>query len=120
MAEFDGEQVLLKIYIGESDHYDGKPLYQWIVERLKQQKFRGATVIRGIMGFGAGSHVHSTHILRLSQDLPIIIEIIDTQGKIDSMIPWIKDVIGKGLITIEKVHVLRYEGNKETVPAGSE
>jgi len=120
MTEFGGEQILLKIYTGESDQYGGKPVYQWIVEKLKQQKFKGATVLRGIQGFGAGSHVRSTHILRLSQDLPIIIEIIDTREKIDSIIPWLKDVIGKGLITAEKVHVVKYGGNNETDLSGNE
>jgi PII-like signaling protein len=108
MDEFKGEQVLLRIFIGESDKHDGKPLYQWLIEMARQEKIRGATVIRGILGFGPASHVHTTHILRLSQDLPIIVEIVDSQENIDRILPSIEKVIGDGLITAEKVRVIKY------------
>jgi uncharacterized protein len=114
MVDLNGEQVLLRVFIGESDHHDGKPLYQWIVEMLKKEKISGATVLRGILGFGAGSHVHSSHILRLSQDLPVVIEIVDTQEKINSILPLIEQVIGKGLITAERIQVIRYGSLHET------
>jgi uncharacterized protein len=116
MVDLNGEQVLLRVFIGESDHHDGKPLYQWIVEMLKKEKISGATVLRGILGFGAGSHIHSTHILRLSRDLPVVIEIVDTQEKINSILPRIEQVIGNGLITAERIRVLRYGTLRETDP----
>ncbi len=113
MRELNGEQVLMRIYIGESDKLDGKPLYQAVVEMLRQEKVSGATVLRGILGFGARSHLHTANILRLSQDLPIIIEIVDSQVIIDNVLPQIEQVIGDGLITLEKVHVIRYGVKKE-------
>jgi uncharacterized protein len=108
MEEFKGEQVLLRIFIGESDKHDGKPLYQWLIEKSRQEKIRGATVTRGILGFGPASHVHTTHILRLSQDLPIIVEIVDSRENVDRILPVIEQVVGDGLITLEKVQVLKY------------
>jgi uncharacterized protein len=108
MRELSGEQVLARVFIGESDKLDGKPLYQALIEMIRHERISGATVIRGILGFGASSHVHTANILRLSQDLPIIIEIIDTQENIDRVLPKIEASMGGGLITMEKVRVLRY------------
>jgi PII-like signaling protein len=108
MRELNGEQVLVRIYIGETDKIDGKPLYQAIVELLRREKVSGATVLRGILGFGARSHLHTSSILRLSQDLPIIIEVVDTKTSIDHVLPQIEKIIGDGLITMEKVQVIRY------------
>ena len=113
MIELNGEHVLLRIYIGESDRLDGKPLYQALVEMLRREKISGATVLRGILGYGARSHLHTANILRLSQDLPIIIEVVDSQEAIDRILPQIEKVIGDGLITIEKIRVLRYGVKKE-------
>ena len=102
------EGFLLRIFVGESDKHDGMALYEWIVRRAKQEKLAGATVIRATEGFGAHSHIHSAKILQLSTDLPIIIEIIDTQEKIEAFIPIIDSVIQDGLVTMEKVQIRLY------------
>jgi len=103
-----GERVLMRIHIGEADRHDGRPLYQAIVEMLRQQGFAGATVIRAIMGFGASARIHSDRVLRLSMDLPIVIECVDTEEKIQGIIPELDDMIGGGLITLEKANVIIY------------
>jgi PII-like signaling protein len=108
MRKLDGEQVLVRIFIGESDKIDGKPLYQALVEKLRQEQISGATVLRGILGYGARSIIHTANILQLSHDLPVIIEVVDTQENIDRVLPHIESVIGDGLITMEKVRVLHY------------
>jgi PII-like signaling protein len=108
MKKLDGEQVLMRIFIGESDKYEGKPLYQVLVEKFRQEQMSGATVLRGITGFGARSTIHTANILRLSGDLPVVIEVVDTQERIDSILPHIESIVGDGLITIEKVRVLHY------------
>jgi PII-like signaling protein len=99
---------LLRILIGESDRYDGKPLYEWIVLHAKEEKLAGATVFRGMMGFGANSRIHSSKILRLSEDLPILIEIVDTRTKLQAFLESIKDVMQGGLATLEKADVEYY------------
>ena len=114
MRELSGEQVLLRIFIGESDKLEGKPLYHALVEMFKKEGLSGATVLRGILGFGAGSHLHAANILRLSQDLPIIIEAVDSPENIERILPKVQQVIGNGLITTEKVRVLRYGAKKKT------
>jgi len=110
--ELNGEQLLVRIYIGESDRLNGKPLYQTIVEMLRREKISGATVFRGIAGYGARSHLHTANILRLSQDLPVVIEVVDSEDNIQRILPEIEKSVGDGLITLEKVHVIRY-GIKE-------
>ena len=112
MKELDGESALMRIFIGESDKHDGKPLYQMLVEMLRGKGIAGATVLRGISGFGARSLLHTAHILRLSQDLPMIIEVVDTQENIDRVLPEIEKVMEGGLITVEKVKVLRYSARQ--------
>ena len=108
MRELSGESVLMRIFIGESDRYQGKPLYHLLVEMLRREKIAGATVLRGILGYGARSHLHTAHILRLSQDMPMIIEVVDTQENVDRVLPEIEKFMQGGLITVEKVRVLRY------------
>lgn len=108
MRELDGESILMRIFIGESDKYQGKPLYHMLVEMLRSEKIAGATVLRGILGYGARSHLHTAHILRLSQDMPMVIEVVDTQENIDRVLPEIEKLLEGGLITVEKVRVLRY------------
>ena len=108
MRELDGESVLMRIFVGESDKYQGRPLYHVLVEMLRSKKIAGATVLRGILGYGARSHLHTAHILRLSQDMPMVIEVVDTQENIDRVLPEIEKVLEGGLITVEKVRVLRY------------
>ncbi len=103
---------LLRIFIGESDKHEGKPLYEWIVRQARGRSLAGATVCRGIEGFGRASRIHSAKILRLSEDLPIIIEIVDVAEKIDSFIKLIDPVIDGGLITVENVHVRLYRSEK--------
>jgi len=113
MRVLDGEQVLMRIFIGEADKHAGRPLYQVLVELLKREKLAGATVQRCILGFGAKSHLHAAHLLRLSQDLPIVLETVDTQENIDRILPEIDRLVGEGLITLEKVRVLRYAPTTE-------
>lgn len=103
---------LLRIFIGESDKYNGKPLYEWIVQKARETGVAGATVVRGIEGFGAHSRIHTSKILRLSEDLPVIIEIVDTLDKIDKFIPLIDDAIDEGMATIEKVEIRFYRSGK--------
>jgi PII-like signaling protein len=109
------EGYLLRIFIGESDKYAGKPLYEWIVLQARQQGLAGATVFRGMMGFGANSRViHTFKIERLSEDLPIIIEIVDTCEKLEKFLALIDNEIHAGLATIEKVEIRFYRSGKAT------
>lgn len=109
MRNLSGKSTLMRIYLGESDSINGKPLYQAVTELLRQEKIAGASVFRGILGFGAKSHMHTANILRLSQDLPIIIEAVDLEENIKRVLPEIKKLVGNGLITLEKVEVLHYQ-----------
>ena len=99
---------LLRIFIGESDKYKGQPLYEWIVLKARDRGMAGATVFRGLEGFGAHSRLHTAKILRLSSDLPIVVKIVDTENKIESFLPLIDDAIGEGLATVERVEVRFY------------
>jgi hypothetical protein len=99
---------LLRIFIGESDTFSGRPLYEAIVEALRREGLAGATVLRGIEGFGKSSTLHTSHILRLSEDLPIVIECVDTAERIEQILPTLDEMIGDGLITIERVDVRVY------------
>ena len=104
--ESDG--LLVRIFIGESDTWHGKPLYEAIVRRVREVGLAGATVLRGIEGFGASSRLHTSRILRLSSDLPIVVEIVDAAEKIDAILPLLDEMIPEGLITLEKVRVIAY------------
>ena len=106
------EGHLLRIFIGESDKHGGLPLYQWIVRRAREHGLAGATVLRGIEGFGAHSRVHTAKILRLSEDLPVVIEIVDTREKIEAFLPEIDGAIPEGLATLEKVEIRFYRSNQ--------
>jgi len=106
--------ILLRILIGESDRHGHKPLYEAIVHKAKELDLAGATVLRGIMGFGASSRMHTAKFLRLSDDLPLVIEIVDSEAYIKRLLPFLEEVIGEGLITMEKVRVIRYLGKVET------
>lgn len=103
---------LLRIFIGESDRHEGQPLYEWIVRKAKEEGLAGATVLRGILGFGAHSRIHTTKILRLSTDLPIVIEIVDEEEKVESFLPLIDEVIPEGLATVERVEVRFYRSGE--------
>lgn len=107
--KIEGEGKLVRIFVGESDQWEGRPLYEAIVRRVHEAGGAGVTVLRGIEGFGAHSRIHTARILRLSQDLPIVIEIVDSAERIDSLLPEIDPMIHEGLITIERVHILKYE-----------
>ena len=108
MRVLEGQQVLMRIFIGEADRHNGKPLHQVLLKLLQQEKVAGATVLRGISGFGAKSHMHTAHLLSLSQDLPMIIEVVDSQENIDRVMDAIDEIVSEGLITLEKVNVVRY------------
>lgn len=108
MTKLPGECELLRIFIGESDRYHGKPLYEAIVTEAKKEGMAGATVIRGLMGFGCHSRMHTAKVLRLSEDLPIVIEIVDKPERIASLLPKFDEMITEGLVTLEKVRVIAY------------
>ncbi len=102
------EGMLLRIFVGESDKYNGKTLYEQIVIKARELNLAGATVIRGIMGFGADSRMHSAKILRLSEDLPVVIELVDTEENLNKLLPFLDETVQEGLITLEKVRVIKY------------
>ncbi|HEY2567971.1 MAG TPA: DUF190 domain-containing protein [Candidatus Udaeobacter sp.] len=102
------DAVLLRIFIGESDRYHHRPLYEAIVLKARELELAGATVLRGPMGFGKSSHLHTAKILRLSMDLPMVIEIIDSDEKVNAFLPALDEMMGGGLVTLEKVKVIRY------------
>jgi hypothetical protein len=106
------ESVLLRIFIGESDRHDGHPLHEAIVLKARELGLGGATVLRGAMGFGASSRIHTSKILRLSIDLPIIIELVDSEEKINGFLPVLDPMIGGGLVTLENVRVIHYRTPK--------
>jgi PII-like signaling protein len=108
---FEGERTLMRIHIGESDRWHGKPLYDAIVALLRAENFSGATVLRGVGGFGSSSVYHTDKIMRLSQDLPIVIEVIENAERIEKMLPQLDEMIGGGLVTLEKVRVILYRSN---------
>ncbi len=107
------ESVLLRIFIGETDKFDGRPLYKAIVEKARKSGMAGATVIRGILGFGANSRIHTSQILRLSEDLPLVIEIVDSEERINVFLPELDKMIGEGLVTLEKVRIITYRHNNK-------
>jgi PII-like signaling protein len=106
--QIPNQAVSLRIFIGESDHCDGKPLYEAIVMKARELHLAGATVLRGPMGFGKSSRLHTSKILRLSEDLPLLIEIVDSEDNINAFLPILDGMMSSGLITLEKVQVLQY------------
>lgn len=102
---------LLRIFIGESDRWHGQPLYEALVMKARALHMAGATVLRGPMGFGAHSRLHTAKILRLSEDLPIVVEIVDSKPKIDELLPHIDEMVQEGLVTLENVQVIKYRAN---------
>jgi PII-like signaling protein len=109
--KLEGEGYLLRIYIGELDKYHHQPLYEAIVLKARELGLAGATVFRGPMGFGAHSRLHTAKILRLSEDLPVLIEIVDKEEKINALLPELDKMMVDGLVTLEKVHIIKYQGN---------
>lgn len=112
MTRLEGEGKLLRIFIGESDRWHGKPLYGEIVALVRREGIAGATVLRGLEGFGAKSHLHTARILRLSEDLPIIVEMVDTVENIDRVLPQLDEMIEEGMVTTERVQVVSYRRAK--------
>jgi PII-like signaling protein len=102
----DGQ--LLRIFVGESDHHDGKPLYEALVLAAREHGIAGATMLRGLMGYGATSRIHTAKILRLSEDLPIVVEIVDSPEKIAAFLPVVESMVRGGMVTLERVQVIRY------------
>lgn len=109
--KIEGEGQLLRIFIGESDQWQGRPLHEAIVRTAREQGLAGATVIRGLEGFGATSLIHTTKILRLSEDLPMIVEIVDKAEQIEAFLPTLDSMVGEGMVTLEKVNILMYRHN---------
>lgn len=105
---FRGERTLMRIFIGERDKYQGRPLYEALLEHFRVRGLAGATVLRGVAGFGASSVVHTDKVLRLSLDLPLIIEVVEADDKIEAMLPDLERMIGGGLITLERAKVILY------------
>lgn len=108
--KLEGDGQLLRIFIGESDHWNGRPLHEAIVHMFKEAGLAGTTVIRGVEGFGASSRVHTTRLLQLSQDLPMIIEAVDTEERISAVLPQLDEMGIEGMVTLERVHVISYRG----------
>jgi uncharacterized protein len=112
VTRLEGDGKLVRIFIGESDTWHGKPLYQAIVRRIREEGIAGATVLRGIEGFGASSRLHTSRVLRLSEDLPLVIEIVDSDERIERLLPILDEMVVEGMVTIEKVQILAYRAAK--------
>jgi PII-like signaling protein len=119
MRGLKGERVLMRIHIGERDKHEGKPLYEAIVNLLRRRGYAGATVFRGVMGFGASGRIAAAHMELLSFDLPLVIECVDTQEKIEAILPEIDEMIDAGLITLERAKVILYRAKRDDAPPAS-
>jgi PII-like signaling protein len=108
-----GEMLLMRIFIQETDHHEGRPLYLALLELFKGEGLRGGTVLRGIAGFGLHSELHTDRILRLTQDLPVVVEVVDAEPRIRALLPQVDRMIGSGLITFERAEVIRYAHPKQ-------
>ena len=108
----DGPAALVRIYIGESDTWNGRPLYEEIIHLLRERGLAGATVLRGIEGFGAKQHVHTSRILSLSRDLPILVEVVDQEDRLRAVLPELDAMVGEGLITLEQIDVIAYRAKE--------
>ena len=104
------EGCLLRVFIGESDSWKGRPLYEAIVLKAREMQLAGATVLRGLMGYGASSRLHTAKVLRLSGDLPMVIELVDAREKLEAILPFLEEAVGDGLVTMERVEVICYRG----------
>ena len=108
MRGLEGEQVLMRIFIGESDRWQGQPLYKVLLELVRREGLAGATVLRGVAGYGATSVLHTDSLLCLSQDLPLVIEVVDTEEQVESILPLLDEMLSGGMVTLEKARVIRY------------
>ncbi|HEV8579409.1 MAG TPA: DUF190 domain-containing protein [Thermoanaerobaculia bacterium] len=114
MRVLDGEGTLVRVFIGESDQWHHRPLALAVVERLRKEGFSGATVVRGIAGFGARSVLHTTQLLRLSEDLPVLIEIVEANERVEKLLSILDEMVPEGLVTVEKVRIVKYSpGTRE-------
>ena len=104
----DDDGILLRVFIGESDRVDGRPLYEAVVRKVRELGLAGATVLRGTEGFGAHSVIHKAHLLEMSSDLPIVIEVVDSAGRVRALLPHLDDMVSEGMITMENVRILAY------------
>lgn len=118
MSPLHGQRMLMRVYLGESDRWQGRPLADALVALFRQRGLAGATVLRGTQGFGASSRLHRGSILRLSQDLPVVVEVVDTEASIRAVLPELEERMGGGLVTLERVEVIRYRshGDAEAEP----
>ncbi len=112
MVKTEGEAQLLRIHVAEDDRYDGTPLYEAIVLKARDMGIAGATVYRGVLGYGASAQLHTSKVLRLSEDMPMIVELVDQQDKINEMLPVLDEMVSEGLVTLEKVRVIMYREGK--------
>lgn len=110
--KLEGEGQLLRIFVGESDRWHGRPLYEAIVSRAREAGLAGATVLRGLMGYGARSRIHTAKVLRLSEDLPIVVEIADRADRIQAFLPLLDEMVEDGMVTLEKVQVITYRAKR--------
>ena len=110
--KLEGEGQLLRIFIGENDQWHGRPLYEAIVTRAREAGMAGATVLRGLMGFGAKSRIHTAKVLRMSEDLPIVVEIVDRADRIEAFLPVLDEMVADGLMTLERAQVITYRAGK--------
>ena len=108
MRTLTGEQLMVRIFFGESDKWKHQPLETALLERLRREGFAGATAFRGVAGFGANSVIHTTHLLEMSSDLPMVMEVVDTEEQVERLLPILDEMLDDGLVTIEKVRVVRY------------
>jgi len=117
MRVLDGEQTLVRIFVGESDRWHHTPLYRALIERLRKEGFAGVTILQGVAGFGAASVIHTAHVLDLSADLPMILEVVDDQEHVSKLLPILDEMLtGGALVTMEKVRVVKYAAGPGTSP----
>ncbi len=108
--------VLLRVFVGESDKHQGKPLYEQITLKARELNLAGVTVLRGVMGYGANSRIHTAKLLELSLDMPMVVEIVDTEENLDRLMPFLDETVTEGLVTMEKIRVLRYRHQEKRPP----
>lgn len=113
MRVLEGEQMMVRIFVGEDDRWEGQLLHVALLERFRKEGIAGATVFRGVSGYGAHSVVHSTHLLRMSENLPLVVEVVDTPEHIERVLPIIETMVSEGLVTVEKVRVIKYAPGKQ-------
>ena len=111
--KISGNGQLLRIFIGESDHWHGRPLYEALILKAREMGLAGATMMRGLMGYGAASRIHTAKLLRLSEDLPVVVEIVDSQDKISAFLPVIDEMVQEGLVTLEAIQVIQYRSRSD-------